>query len=206
MQRTSHRPCATSAAGAPARTAPTRLQALTPAGLVVFVLLALSQVPSAEAATSGGTTNNQTVTGPAVRSITVSPAAVTCTPALTIPGGQCTTGPITITNGPAAAHVLFNGANDIPTDNGTPWKLCGGAIATPCSGNSGVPGLDEFSEVAASGPFNPLLDKSPAPDPSFGSVAAAGQTVAETLTVFGPSASTDTSTSFSTVVTWTAAP
>ncbi len=160
-----------------------------------------------------------------VRSVTVSPSSiayVNCTThaggstgtGLAFPNGQCTTmgTTITITNGPADGHIDVQGADAIPADNGAHWTLCSDA-ATACSGGSNTPGADQFQELTA-GNGATILTTSPQCDDAFdalpsppGCTATAGQTsTGEWLSLTGPSTSSDSSTSFTTVVTWTAVP
>ena len=120
---------------------------------------------------------------------------------LAIPGGACTTPFFTVTdNGTASENVMVEGANAVPSDNGTPWTL----------GTSS--GANEYYEETAESPASQgaaeLNVNAPVCDGAFnkGSCAAtAGQTgSSEQLLMDGPSSSSDSSSAFTTTVTWTA--
>jgi hypothetical protein len=179
-------------------------------------------VPSAGAQTTGSSTATINL---GVRSITVSPATITysvCTDNsgnptgtyLSLPNGTCTTasGAITVTNGTLPSDIEVQGANAIPSDSGTNWTLCQ-LLATNCTGASNTPGANQFAEIDYTGSspkqFGPDFETSPQCDIAFNAgscTAAASQAANETLSMEGPSSSTDASQSFTTVVTWTAAP
>jgi hypothetical protein len=182
--------------------------------LAGLAALAVAAVPvgSALAATSGSVSETITV---AVRSVTVSPSSASlCSSAspLTFPNGRCQTSNITITNGSAAGHIDVNGADAIPADSGTHWTLCAGTVAPTCSGG-GNAGQDQYRENTfnnSNTSIRPDLTNTPQCDTSFapGSAcaAAAGQSTKEFIAMTGPSASTDTSSTFTSSVTWTAVP
>lgn len=192
---------------------------LAPAGalLAVTAVLLFSMAEPAQADTSGSSTATVNV---ATRSVTVSPSTLTldyCFDSaqnstgtyLAYPNGDCSTSAkVTVSNGNAPGHIDVNGADAIPSDNGTHWTLCGGS-GTGC-GNAGFPGQDQFGEQGHSPAGNsPFLTTTPQCDTSFSAscTASSGQSNSSiTLELIGPMASSDGSTSFSTVWTWTAAP
>ncbi len=191
--------------------------------------------PGAHAATGNSVTASISVAPPLVRSVTISPSNTTfstcqaddgapVTTTLTLPNGGCTTPtgangstPITITNGQAAGHIDASASDATPSDNATPWTLCGGD-GPGCTGNSLAPGVDQYQLAAR--PSYQLADEAPLTgtpacdnaydendtSPASGCVAAAGQVGTEYLALQGPSATTDQSDTFSTTVTWTAVP
>lgn len=207
---------------------PRRLKRGSPlvAAAAVCAVGVASAVPVGAASTSGSSTGTVNVTPPAVRSITVSPASFTfgacydhantsTGSTLAFPNGYCyianNGSGITITNGTAASHIDVQGADAVPSDAGTHWTLCTVGTSS-CLGSSNQPGQDQFGErVDVSGQADPWLTNSTQCDTAFDAptsscAATAGQATTETLTLVGPSGSTDTSTTFSTVLTWTAAP
>lgn len=103
----------------------------------------------------------------------------------------------------------------MPSDNGTHWTLCGGTGGASCTGTGGAqPGQDQFKQGTVNATATPTpvpMTTSPACDTEFDGTkgdcaAAGGQAQTENLFLVGPSASTDTSASFTTIVTWTAVP
>ncbi|HEX6488363.1 MAG TPA: hypothetical protein VF137_05740 [Candidatus Dormibacteraeota bacterium] len=173
----------------------------------------------------------------AVRSVTVTPSTITygncvdgsgqSTATGLVAGGACNTGAttITITNGPVGGTIDVNGADAIPSDNGTHWTLCGGNGAPNCTGSSNptqppypifagnLPGPNQFAEETNSTAANggTILSGTPQCDRAFANpavcTATAGQVATgEVLTLWGPQSWTDPSLTFTTVVTWTAAP
>lgn len=163
----------------------------------------------------------------AVRSLTVSPTSVSmCTPSspLTFPNGQCSSPNITVANGQAGGdHIQVQGTNAVPSDvvdhgqSPPDWALCFGAGC----GTSGHPGGDQYSQQTETTSilqtlnqtFGVALSTTPTCDFGFGGdqtnencLGAAGESVGETLLLTGPTSSTDQSPTFSSAVTWTAAP
>jgi hypothetical protein len=193
-----------------------------------FAIAVATALP-ASADSSGSSTATVNI---AVRSITVSPGTTTfdtCVnntdqstgSALTFPNGICQTSSanqVTITNGTNPGHIDVQGSDAIPSDNGTHWTLCGGTGGPTCTGSSGgfcgpshlLGGQDQFQEcdVSGSDSLSPILTTAPQCDTGFAAAcaASAGQSQVEILGMDGPTASTDTSTSFTTVWTWTAVP
>jgi hypothetical protein len=171
------------------------------------------------------------VVPPTVNSVTISVGSTTyancvygssASTQLGFPNGACiaAANPITVTNGTAPATIGVNGADMVPADSGPRWTLCG--VALPCSSSQFTPGLDQFLETLSAspgydsgaqqgpGPFVPL-DNTPQCDITFAGVAGnvcnaapAGAVSQEFLAMTGPSSSTDSSSTFSTTVTWTA--
>ena len=204
-------------AGRPTDPSPPRRSGLpmrrTLLGLVGAAIAVPSAIVPAVASADDSTTATINV---AVRSLTVSPASVTYSQcydsslnstgaAIVIPGGYCQglDNNISITNGSVAGHIDVQGSDAVPADNGTHWTLT----------SNNVPGTDQFLEETTSTPngfSGPKLATAPACDTAFDETthcaASAGQTGSEKLYVVAPSATTDPSTSFTTVITWTAVP
>jgi hypothetical protein len=171
------------------------------------------------------------VVPPAVKSVTLSVSSTTYTNCvygsststqLGFPNGACVAAdnPITVTNGTAPATILVGGADMVPADGGPHWVLCG--VNLPCSSSQFIPGSDQYLETVSAvpgynsgaqqgpGPFV-LFDNTPQCDITFAGItgnvcnAAPGGAVSqEFLAMTGPSSSTDSSSTFSTTVTWTA--
>jgi hypothetical protein len=171
------------------------------------------------------------VVPPAVKSVTLSVSSTTYTGCfygsststqLGFPNGACTAAasPFTVTNGTAPATILVSGADMVPADSGPHWALCGVALA--CSSSQFIPGSDQYLETVSGnpgynsgpqqgpGPFV-LFDNTPQCDITFAGLtgntcnaAPAGAVSKEFLAMTGPSSSTDSSSTFSTTVTWTA--
>ena len=193
---------------------------------VICVLVAAATAGGAVAATSGASVTETINVG--LRSLTVSPtSAALCTPAspLTLPNGNCVSPTITITEGPAGGHVDVNGADATPVQVlGNSWVLCSPAAGSPlCLGASNLtiggtnPGTDQYYEQTApnTGPsfgnVGTVLSNTPACDLAFDSahgdcVANPAQSATEVIGLIGPTSSNDQSTSFTSSVTWTAAP
>ncbi len=190
-------------------------RAATLASLISLGAVGLLSIVPVSADTSGTTTGTINI---AVRSINVSPSTTSFNACadnlshatgsvLSFPNGNCGTIPgVTITNGTAPGHIDVQGANAIPSDSGTPWTLCGGGGSSCTGGTSTTPGTNQFLEQATGG--GPILTTSAQCDTGFssGCAATSSQATTEILALFGPSASTDTSTAFTTVWTWTAVP
>ena len=171
------------------------------------------------------------VVPPGVKSVTLSVSSTTYTGCfygsststqLGFPNGACVAAdePITVTNGTALATILVGGADMVPADSGPHWVLCG--VAVPCSSSQFKPGSDQYLETVSAapgynsgaqqgpGPFV-LFDDTPQCDITFAGItgnicnpAPAGAANKEFLAMTGPSSSTDSSSTFSTTVTWTA--
>lgn len=184
--------------------------------VLAAAVVALAVPATAQAGDTGSTT---TTVHTVVRSITVTPAAVTygtCTGGsstgdlLGFPNGRCsvTPGTIVITNGPTASHIEVVGTDATAADGGTGWQLC------QCT-----PGNDQYAvqTIAASGTgtfTGPQLSTGYVCDTAYaahngtpGCAAAAGQaSVGEGLALTGPARSTDNAGTFTARVTWIAAP
>jgi hypothetical protein len=184
------------------------------------------------AANSGSGTATINV-APAVLSVSVSPSTFNLCPTgspLTIPNGSCafgtlpstgqSVGGVLVTNTGVAGHIDSNGANAVPSDSGTPWTLC--VPFANCGSASANPGANQFT-IQTDGFYNGAgvsgydtndLTNTPACDDTFsaggttaGSCSAAhGASEDEQVNIFGPASSTDTSSVFTTVLTWTAVP
>ena len=115
-----------------------------------------------------------------------------------------------------ASHIHVAGADFVPSDNGAHWTLCSGAGCTGPSGSTPfahTPGVDQANESTRGGAGNTGtsdLGGSPVCDDAFdgsgGCTAAAGASQSEFIRMEGPTTSTDTSTSFTTTITWSAVP
>ena len=198
--------------------------------VAVVALVAVGE-PSAFASSSGSTT--ATISVVPVRAVTVSPATTSfggCSggkaptastaSALGYPNGVCSVGragtsgvfPITVKNTGTAGDIDVNGGNAVPSDNGTRWALCnsGAHPANACTGAGGDPGVNQYKEETfAKGEENgDGLTATPACDPMFdakgGCSATAGQSESEGIELLGPSSGSDTSTSWTVAITWTA--
>lgn len=195
--------------------------------------VALVTTVSASAATPASLNVTLSTVAQAVKSVTISPTSTsytnclygTSTPQqLGFPDAMCAgASPITVTNGATTADILINGADMVPADNGTHWRLCSyiGGDTPVCTGGqpSGpqVPGVDEYVETTSPstgfplaapfgpGPFFALKTTTTCDRAGVGCAAAPGAQATEYLALAaGPSSSTDPSTSWSTSVTWTA--
>lgn len=190
--------------------------ALTLAGLAALVLV-LGALP-ASAANSGSVAATINV-GSTTLSLTVSPSSFSycsATSPLSFPNGFCYSDPsVTVTMGNVGGHVDVNGADAVPSGGGgTAWTLCGGSNGAPaCDGAGSAPGLDQYSEMTMLNGqvfVNGMLANTPACDLAFMNgndcVAGAGQSESENFALEGPSATSSTSSSFTTSITWTALP
>jgi hypothetical protein len=140
--------------------------------------------------------------------------------ALGFPNGQCWVGkagsggsyPITITNTGVAARIFVNGGNAVPSDGGTQWGLCnlGSSPAVGCAEASGkLPGNNQYllQNFAAGSENTAGLTSNSVCDPEFaaGSCAAVtGDAQQEGIAITGPELSSDTSTSWTVTIKWTA--
>jgi hypothetical protein len=140
--------------------------------------------------------------------------------ALGFPNGQCWVGksgsggsyPITITNTGVAAKIDVSSGNAVPSVTGTQWGLCnlGNSPAVSCANGSGkLPGNNQYLlQNFAAGSVNTAgLTGTSACDPEFaaGSCAAVtGDAQTEGIKVTGPELSSDTATSWTVTITWTA--
>ena len=140
--------------------------------------------------------------------------------ALGFPNGQCWVGkagsggsyPITITNTGVAARIFVNSGNAVPSDSGTQWGLCnlGRSPTVACALSSGqLPGNNQYLlQNFAAGSVNAAgLTGTSVCDPEFaaGSCAAVtGDAQQEGIKITGPELSSDTSTSWTVTIKWTA--
>lgn len=121
---------------------------------------------------------------------------------LGFPNGTCTTGTVTVTNGTAPSELLITGANATPTDGGRSWAICAGPGSPTCSALA--PAADQYSEqdgavhIGLSAACDERFSSSPCGQ------ARPGQSTSESLTLHGPTSSTDQSSAFTTQITWTA--
>jgi len=140
--------------------------------------------------------------------------------ALGFPNGQCWLGragsggsyPITITNTGVAAKIFVNGGNAVPSDGGAQWGLCnlGSSPAVSCANGSGkLPGNNQYllQNFAAGSENTAGLTNNSVCDPEFaaGSCAAVtGDAQTEGIKITGPELSSDTGTSWTVTIKWTA--
>lgn len=141
---------------------------------------------------------------------------------LGFPNGHCLVGspapdgifPIKITNVGIASYIDVNGSSASPADNAAQWSLCdlGRHPAVVCTGHKHNPGLDQYMlenfsafGLNASGlTGNPECDREFGPSGRCWAVQGASQT--EGVELIGPSASSDSSTSWTLTITWTPVP
>ena len=138
---------------------------------------------------------------------------------LAIPNGTCdsTDNAVTVTNGVVPDQIEISATAFAPSDGtGAAWTLCGTnglsglglpACNGPANGPIGnLPGSDQAAltvdgRAQGTSPApDPQLQNSPSPD------ARPGQGSTETASMQGPSSASDSSPSFSNVITWTAVP
>ena len=140
--------------------------------------------------------------------------------ALGFPNGQCWLGkagsggnyPITITNTGVAARIFVNGANAVPSDGGAQWGLCnlGSSPAVSCANGSGkLPGNNQYllQNFAAGGENTAGLGNNSVCDPEFAAgtcAAVTGDAQQEGIKITGPELSSDTATSWTVTIKWTA--
>jgi hypothetical protein len=174
------------------------------------------------------------VAPPPVKSVTISIGSTTyinCVygsstgTQLGFPNGACVAfNGIQVTNGTAPATIMVNGADMVPADNGTHWALEPASPLTyDITSPPPLPGPDQYLETVSglplTGGYNsgPQLDQgpfltltnTPSCDLAFTGFTGCGTVPAGTannefLAMTGPSSSTDTSSTFTTTVTWTA--
>jgi hypothetical protein len=179
-------------------------------GLVASAPLMLSSASARGAQSATATVTLNVV----IKSVTLSATSLTygqCRggystgSALGFPNGTCSAGPVSVTNGAAPSTILISGANAVPSDGGTQWTMCVRTTFNPCSPNA--PGPNRFAESNAPGGE---LTPSPTCDAAFRingagcPVSPPGLRRTETLTLTGPSSSTDQSPRFTTQITWIA--
>jgi hypothetical protein len=140
--------------------------------------------------------------------------------ALGFPNGQCWLGkagsggsyPITITNTGVAAKIFVNGGNAVPSDGGTQWGLCnlGSSPAVGCANGSGkMPGNNQYllQNFAAGSDNTAGLTSNSVCDPEFSAgscQAVTGDAQQEGIEITGPELSSDTATSWTVTIKWTA--
>jgi hypothetical protein len=179
-------------------------------------IVALSALP-ASAAGSGDVTVSLSTVSQAVKSVTVSPTSTTydrctngtsTTTALGFPNGACAASQaISVTNGNTPATILVNGADMVPSDNGAHWTLVNTVNASADHYYETVGSTNGFNSgpTQVGGTFQALSNAAACDTVFFpGCNSAAGQHATENLAVTGPSTSSDTSTSWSTSIIWTA--
>ncbi len=211
-----------------AHPAPRRRWIAVIAAVLATVAAALLAAAGTRADTSAVLSETIDVSPPPTRSLTVSPGGIgICSPSepLAFPNGECNSPAITITNGAVADDIDVQGQNAVPSDvtqdPGTAppdWALCGSA-STACLGSPEpggtltYPGQDQYEEwTDTEGSRGPYLSDTAQCDTAFNSyplvscAASAGQSQEEFVALVAPSASTDTSATFTSALTWTAAP
>jgi hypothetical protein len=133
------------------------------------------------------------------------------------PGGEFY---FTITNGGVSSDIDVAGQDAAPSDNGDPWTLCGASPmgSQACGGTGSVqlpvsvtspPAVNQYIEetVHPESSAGVALSDFPQCDLAFSvgnCEASANQSEAESLIIEGPESSTDTSSTFTTAITWTA--
>ena len=176
----------------------------------------------------GGSVSEMIYVAPQTRSVTVSPASIdmcSSVSPLTFPNGSCGSPGITVTNGPVGGEIDVQSAPAVPSevasDPGTspptgrcvgPLRLRARAPAIRVSTRR-TPGQDQYEEwTDTEGTRGPYFTSSAQCDTAFGfypnttCIASPEQSVVEFVAMTGPSASTDTSSTFTSSVTWTAVP
>lgn len=127
---------------------------------------------------------------------------------------QLPVGTLVIQNGRVPSHIEVSGSDAVPADGGKHWTLCGGT-GSACTGKRGRPGPNQFQSATLGGTKKPtsatILTYAAQCDTAFdlatgtpGCVATASQTTNEGINALVASSSTDTSTTFTTLMTWTA--
>jgi len=181
-------------------------------------------------ADSGSSLGETIYVTPPVRSISVAtPSGGTsidiCSAAspLSFPNGECgVPNAVDVTNGPVAGHIYVQGADAVPSDNGTSWQLCGGAGGLTCTGpapspdqetfggSPSFPGQDQYQQQTETEAGDTPLTNAAQCNIGYyqGACAAtAAQSITEAIAVIGPSVSSDTTaTTFTSSVTWMATP
>jgi hypothetical protein len=201
-------------------------------GLAAAVLVAGAPATTAAGATT--TTSAQyTATVPfAVSSITVSPQTGSfrnCTggsggtsTTLALPNGTCVAN-VTVTEGGGSAYIYADSGNATAADGGDGWDLCvpESKVATPTCSNSSnasapggglLPGTDQFALRDFFSGGTGWLGSTSACLPIGGQQGTtscsslSGSSAAVPVTIYGPSESTDDSSSFSLTITFTVVP
>jgi hypothetical protein len=202
----------------------------TIAGASLLAVTGVAALPALSAGATGPSGTGSSagtvdIAPPPVYSLTVSPSKFTfakcgggsSTPTqLGFPYGYCSygsegatsvTGGITITNTGTAGHIDVNGSNAIPSDGGAPWTLESGNWSGPDEY-----ALNTFGE-GGGGASSLVLSTAPMCDTNFnlntspnGCSAASGAAQEEEVLLYGPQSSTDTSSKFTSTITWTAGP
>jgi hypothetical protein len=186
--------------------------------LLAGVIAALGSVPASASGPANLSVSVLSTSAP-VKSVTLNignDSYTNCTggnstgTAIGYPNGHCTgTSPVQITNGSAAATILVNGADMVPSNNGTHWTLCGASGGPACTGS--LPGLDQYSEAISSslsGVPLQLLGNTTVCDTIFDSACTgSGPNVQQTeyLAITGPSSSSESAgLTWTSTITWTA--
>lgn len=153
-----------------------------------------------------------------VKSVTISVSTLTygfcnggssTTNKLGFPNAQCFTANYTVTNGTTAAQIDVTGSDAVPSSGGTPWTLCGGSAAA-CTAPSSSPGQDQYKETVFNGTAgaSTILTDGPQCDGAFSNptcgTSVAGASDSEALQIYGPTASSDGSSAFTSTITYTA--
>jgi hypothetical protein len=143
-----------------------------------------------------------------IKSVAISPSTITfanCGPSgnlgsgqqLLFPNGTCSAPGISVgNNGTVPEAILVEGTSAVPSDNGTPWVLS--ATKTPPTDSYALTLLGSTQIFLASGP------QTDANAPNGGVSVLPGTNDIEAPQIYGPSASTDPSTTFTATVTWIA--
>jgi hypothetical protein len=153
---------------------------------------------------------------PTVRSITVSPTSLRYGPCqggtshgsvLGFPNGACAGLAVTVTNTGSTTRIGVLATVATPSGGGTAWTLCGAPVGPPCAGS--LPGVDQFVQRVKGPNGSLILALSLQCDATVGTRCqlAAGVSVAQSLSIIGPSSSSNAkATTYSTSITWEAIP
>jgi len=187
--------------------------------LVVASVTAVAIAAMPAAAAPGSLSLSLSTVAQAVKSVTVTPTSDAYTSCiygsssgsnLGFPRGACTSLPtgVTVTNGTTPALILVNGADMVPSDSGTHWTLQSGPVTTADHYYETVSSNDLYNSGASQGgvPFLALSNTAACESiflPACGN-SNAGQSAIEFPGITGPQTSSDTSSSWTTSITWTA--
>ena len=192
------------------------------AALAIAVFTAVALVTSLGTAfVPAGAATTDTVVGSlvvAVRSVNVTPTSFAiggCTldgtpSVLQFPNDQCSAGGFTVTNGDAASHIDLKIGSFVPSDHGSVWRACGWSPASVCAGPGGAPGHNQFTWTNGVGQVlggtNAQCEQHASPAVTPCPLTAPSAVDTDQFTMVGPSQSSDLSSSFTIVMTWTAVP
>jgi hypothetical protein len=140
------------------------------------------------------------------------------------PNAKCSIGtlgakgtfPITVENTGISSEIEVSASNAVPADNGKQLQLCAASGHVACDGPNQKPGIDQYEAWTASpraarpSGTDAELTATPTCDFAFDASsfcpAARMQAQTEGIELRGPTKWSDTSTSYTIVITWMAAP